>query len=209
MEFAVLPCASCRTGDRCPTPSWSGILTTCPSHHMIRAFTTIRMLGSSYSSASSCFILLLQTPSSNTPSKLVRGMCCSNTPRAFASSARKVQDSCDIAISDISHISCGLEVFWISIRSAKPILCTIPLHNASPDVVVRSNNRPKIAKLLYYLEIVAVNWYASQMCLSLRQTDISSSLLWYSIQFLLFRALVWCTPPSLLSCRWCRCHLRN
>ena len=44
----------------------------------------------------------------------------------------------------------------------KPILCTISLDNASPDfaadVVVRSNDRPEIAKLLYYyLEFVAVN----------------------------------------------------
>ena len=46
-------------------------------------------------------------------------------------------------------------------QSVKPIVCTIPLDNASPDfaadVVVRSNNRSEIAKLLYYLETVAVN----------------------------------------------------
>ena len=45
-------------------------------------------------------------------------------------------------------------------QSVKSIVYTIPLHNASPDfaadVIVRSNNRPEIAKLLYYLEIVAV-----------------------------------------------------
>ena len=46
-------------------------------------------------------------------------------------------------------------------QSMKPIVCTIPLHNASPDfaadVVVRSNDRPEIAKLLYHLETDAVN----------------------------------------------------
>ena len=46
-------------------------------------------------------------------------------------------------------------------QSMKPIICTIPLHNASTDfaadVVVQSNNRPEIAKLFYHLEIAAVN----------------------------------------------------
>ena len=66
----------------------SGILMTCPSHR------TLKMLGSPYSSASSRFILLLHAPCSNTPPKMVRRMRRSNTPRAFASSARMVQDSC-------------------------------------------------------------------------------------------------------------------
>ena len=39
---------------------------------------------------------------SNTPPKMIRRKRRSNTPRAFASSARMIQDSC------------GLEVFWIS-----------------------------------------------------------------------------------------------
>ena len=46
-------------------------------------------------------------------------------------------------------------------KSVKSIVCTIILNNASPDftadVVVRSNDRPEIAELLYYLEIIAVN----------------------------------------------------
>ena len=46
-------------------------------------------------------------------------------------------------------------------QSVKPIICTIPLHNASPDfaadVVVRSNDCLEIAKLLYHLETVAVD----------------------------------------------------
>ena len=48
-------------------------------------------------------------------------------------------------------------------QSVKPIVCTIPLHNASPDftadVVVRSNDRHEITELLYYLKIFAVNLY--------------------------------------------------
>ena len=55
----------------------------------------------------------------------------------------------------------GLErinVRYIShfVQSVKLIVCTIPLQNASPDyvsaadVVVRSNDRPEIAELLYY-----------------------------------------------------------
>ena len=46
------------------------------------------------------------------------------------------------SMCDISHISCGLEVFWIS-----------AVGKAHSDVVVRSNDRPEIAKLLYHLEI--------------------------------------------------------
>ena len=46
-------------------------------------------------------------------------------------------------------------------QSVKPIVCTIPQDNAPPDfaadVVVRSSDRPEIAKLLYDLETVAVN----------------------------------------------------
>ena len=95
-----------------------GILLTCPSHRILPAFvSTVRVLGSSYSLASSYI--------------------------------------------DISLISCGLEVFWISAVVEKSIVCTIPLHNASgdftADVVIRSNDRPKIAKLLYYREIVVGN----------------------------------------------------
>ena len=65
------------------------------------------------------------------------------------------------SMCDIPDISCELDVFWTSAVGEKPIVCTIPLHNASPDfaadVVVRSNDRPEIAELLYYLETVAVN----------------------------------------------------
>ena len=46
-------------------------------------------------------------------------------------------------------------------QSVKPIVCKIPLHSASPDfvadVIVRGNDRPEIAELLYYLEVAADN----------------------------------------------------
>uniref|UniRef100_A0A0E4C728 Uncharacterized protein n=1 Tax=Anopheles gambiae TaxID=7165 RepID=A0A0E4C728_ANOGA len=62
----------------------SGILMTCPSHRILPAFSTVRMLGFPHSPA----ILLLHAICSNTPPKMVRSMRHSHTPRAFASSAR-------------------------------------------------------------------------------------------------------------------------
>ena len=51
----------------------------------------------------------------------------------------------------------------MSQQSVKPIVCTISLRNASldfaADVVVGSNDRPKIAELLYILKEIAVNIY--------------------------------------------------
>ena len=73
-------------------------------------------------------------------------------------------------------------------QSVKPIVCLIPLNNAYPDfaadVVVRSNDRPEIAKLLYYFKIVAVNLYTASLMLvnlytaslSLQQAGTSSLL---------------------------------
>ena len=59
----------------------SGILMTCPSHHILPAFATVRMLGSPYSSASSWFILLLHALCTSTPPKIIRRMRRSNTLR--------------------------------------------------------------------------------------------------------------------------------
>ena len=77
-------------------------------------------------------------------------------------------------------------------QSVKLIICTIPLHNASPDfaadVVVRSNDRPEIAKLLSpprdcRRQLI----HCFPDCLSHRQAGTSSSSHCFSIQFLLLR----------------------
>ena len=132
-----------------------GILVTCPNHRILPTFTTVWMLGSA--------------PSSNTPVKdgpedaslkHAQSVCILRSSKTSVRRGPSGESMCDV-----SYISCRLEVFWISQQSVKSMVCTIPLHNASPDfagdVVMRSNDCPEIADLLYHLEIVAVNYYTA------------------------------------------------
>ena len=62
------------------------------------------------------------------------------------------------SIYDIPHISCGIEVFWISaVGEAHSMHDSPAQYDFAADVVVRSNYRPEIAKLLYHLETFVVN----------------------------------------------------
>ena len=103
----------------------SDILMTCPSHGILPAFATVRMLGPPYSSSSSWFILLLHAPCSNTPPKTVRSLRRSNMSRAFAFFARVVHDSCP---------SWGLEDFWIAYQGRRCLPDKIVRHLTSTPV---------------------------------------------------------------------------
>ena len=82
----------------------SGILLTCPSHRILLAFATVRMLRSSYSSApATC-----------------SGGCVAQTrsehlqPPLAWSKSRVRRGSPAESLCDISHSSFGLEGYWLS-----------------------------------------------------------------------------------------------
>ena len=63
-----------------------------------------------------------------------------------------------VSIEDHRANQCAIYLTPGSQQSVKPVICTIPLHNASPDFAADGVvDRPEIAKLLYHLETVAVN----------------------------------------------------
>ena len=72
----------------------SGILMTCPSHRILRAFSTVRMLGSLVVHPSPPLYMLLHAAND--------GPEGSNMPRAFASSVFMVQNSCPSSVSSRS-----------------------------------------------------------------------------------------------------------
>ena len=151
----------------------SGILMTCPSHRILPAFATVRMLGSPYLSSKLVVDLsplrsMLEHTAKDGPEdaslKHSQSVCIlrSNGPGLVSVEDHRANQCAIYLTFRGGSRSSGSQ------QTVKPVVCTIPLHNASPefaaDVDVGSNDRPEIAKLLYYLEIVAVNYYtASQM----------------------------------------------
>ena len=114
--------------------------------------------------------------------KHVQSICIlrSNSPRLVSIEEHRM-NQCAIYL----RFRAGSKSFGCQ-QSVKPIVCTILLHNASPDfaadVVVRSNDRPKIAELFYHFQgsrhqlihYVPVGPYHG---LSLRQADTLSLIL--------------------------------
>ena len=118
----------------------SGILITCPSHHILSAFVTGRMYGSPYSSETSWIILLFETPCSKTSPKMVQRM---RRPECLHQHAQSVCIPRSnglglVSVEDHRTNQCAIYLtfrvgskFSGSQQSVKPIVCTIPLHNAS------------------------------------------------------------------------------
>ena len=87
----------------------SGILIIC--HRILPPFANVRMLGSPYSLASSWFILLLQIPCMYTPpSQRWSGPYHLHFPLEWSKTCVHIGPP-GKSLCDISHISCGLEVF--------------------------------------------------------------------------------------------------
>ena len=131
IEFAVVPCALCRTGDRCRTPSWWGMrlghaIMPQPSYPVASIAQQAR--GSSFFS----------TLNARTQRQRWSGGCVAQTrperlhPPLGWSRTRVHREPSGETMCDISHISCGLEVFWIAVVG-EAHSSTIPLYNASSD----------------------------------------------------------------------------